>query len=328
MLELAAAAGIHQIIVPTPFGVGDVNCYLIDDDPLTLVDCGPNSGTAVLALEAGLAAHGRRIEDVGLLVVTHQHIDHMGLAHLFATRGTAEIACLDALMPILAGWDTHAVDDDDDALLLMRRHGVEEHVAVALRAVADIVRGWGSSSRVDRGLAPDSTLTLAGRELDVLFRPGHSPSDIVLVDQAHRIALGGDHLLSSISSNAVLSRPLAPGWDGRRPTPLLAYRDALEKTAELDVDVILGGHGEPVVGHRALIAERIADQDRRAESLLKRLADGPRTAHEIATSIWGTVAVTQVFLTLSEVLGHLDLLIQRGLIVEDRSADVIRFARA
>ncbi|MCW3038396.1 MAG: hypothetical protein JWM31_301 [Solirubrobacterales bacterium] len=328
MLDVAEAAGIHRIVVPTPFGVGDVNCYLIEDDPLTLVDCGPNSATSLLALEAGLAARGHRLEDVGLLVVTHQHIDHMGLAHVFATRGHAQIACLDDLVPILADWDTHAVDDDDDALLVMRRHGVEEHVAVALRAVADIVRGWGASSRVDRGLTPGSTLALAGRELEILFRPGHSPSDIVLVDHAHRIALGGDHLLAGISSNAVLSRPLTPDWDGRRPTPLLAYRDSLQKTADLDVDVILGGHGVPVTGHRALVADRLADQDRRAASLLKRLADGPRTAHEIATSIWGTVAVTQVFLTLSEVLGHLDLLISRGQVTEDRSAEVIRFARA
>ena len=40
----AAAAGIHRLAIPTPFAVGRVNCYLIDDDPLTLVDAGPNSG--------------------------------------------------------------------------------------------------------------------------------------------------------------------------------------------------------------------------------------------------------------------------------------------
>jgi hypothetical protein len=41
---LAASAGIHCLAIPTPFAVGRVNCYLIDDDPLTLVDTGPNSG--------------------------------------------------------------------------------------------------------------------------------------------------------------------------------------------------------------------------------------------------------------------------------------------
>ena len=32
--------------------------------------------------------------------------------------------------------------------------------------------------------------------------------------------------------------------------------------------------------------------------------------------MWGNVAVTQAFLTLSEVLGHVDLLIDEGRVVE------------
>ena len=47
----AAAAGIHRLAIPTPFAVGRVNVYLIDDDPLTLVDAGPNSGTSLDELQ-------------------------------------------------------------------------------------------------------------------------------------------------------------------------------------------------------------------------------------------------------------------------------------
>jgi glyoxylase-like metal-dependent hydrolase (beta-lactamase superfamily II) len=57
-------AGIHCLPIPTPFAVGRVNCYLIDDEPLTLVDTGPNSGKALDELEQALRAHGRRIEDL------------------------------------------------------------------------------------------------------------------------------------------------------------------------------------------------------------------------------------------------------------------------
>jgi glyoxylase-like metal-dependent hydrolase (beta-lactamase superfamily II) len=46
-----------------PFQVGRVNVLLLDDDPLTLVDTGPNSGTSLDALERALGEHGRRIED-------------------------------------------------------------------------------------------------------------------------------------------------------------------------------------------------------------------------------------------------------------------------
>ena len=40
-------ADIHCLSIPTPFAVGRVNCYLIDDEPLTLIDTGPNSGKAL-----------------------------------------------------------------------------------------------------------------------------------------------------------------------------------------------------------------------------------------------------------------------------------------
>ena len=67
-LAEAASAGIHCMPIPTPFLVGRVNCYLIEDDPLTLVDTGPNSGTAFVTLERKLAEHGRRLEDLERVV--------------------------------------------------------------------------------------------------------------------------------------------------------------------------------------------------------------------------------------------------------------------
>jgi hypothetical protein len=41
--------------------------------------------------------------------------------------------------------------------------------------------------------------------------------------------------------------------------------------------------------------------------------------------MWGNVAVTQAFLTVSEVLGHLDLLLSEGQIAELDDGAVSRF---
>ena len=80
----AAAAGIHRLAISTPFAVGRVNVYLIDDEPLTLVDAGPNSGTSFDELTRGLAGLGHSLEDIELVILTHQHIDHLGLVGLVA----------------------------------------------------------------------------------------------------------------------------------------------------------------------------------------------------------------------------------------------------
>jgi len=330
-LELAAAAGVHRIPVPTPFAIGDVNLYLVEGATLGLVDAGPNSATALGALEQGMSTHGHALGDLDVVFVTHQHIDHTGLAGEIARRSGADVVCLDLLAPVLEDWATFSQQDDDDAFLLMSRHGVEPHVAEALHAVAEVVRGWGAQATVDRALPDGSRVALGDGDLDVLWRPGHSPSDTVLHDAGRGILFAGDHLLKNISSNAVIARPMGhpPGpYEGARPTPLLQYRESLRATRALDFDVALGGHGGPVTDHRALIDARLLDHERRAAQFLELLAGGPLSAHEMATARWGEVAITQAFLTLSEIVGHLDLLIAEGAVVEDRSEHVIRFARA
>jgi hypothetical protein len=84
----------------------------------------------------------------------------------------------------------------------------------------------------------------------------------------------------------------------------------------MDVAWVLAGHGEPFADHRALVDERIAGHRRRAEKLARLIAEQPRSAHELAVELWGRVATTQVFLTLSEVLGHTDVLEDEGRIRE------------
>src|SRR5437899_1082001 len=91
-MKAAAEAGIHRLAIPTPFQVGRVNAYLIEDQPLTLIDSGPNSAKALDELEQALGARGHRVEDIGLLVITHQHMDHFGLAAILARRSGADYA--------------------------------------------------------------------------------------------------------------------------------------------------------------------------------------------------------------------------------------------
>jgi glyoxylase-like metal-dependent hydrolase (beta-lactamase superfamily II) len=334
-LARAADAGIHCLPIPTPFRIGRVNTYLIDDDPLTLVDSGPNSGTALDALERALAAHGRRVEDLELIVISHQHIDHLGLVAILARRSGAEVAALDLLAPWVEHWSEAMDADDAFAEKVMTEHGIPEDVRYALLGVSHSYRGWGAAARVTRPLAAGSELVLRDRRLRVLHRPGHSPTDTIFHDEQRHIVLGADHLIKHISSNPLISRPVeatvAGGGGGGetadRPHSLEIYMDSLRATRAMDgVDLVLAGHGEPVTDHVALIDERFRLHARRAEKIRRLIAKGPLTAYEIAGSLWGNVAVTQAYLTLSEVLGHVDLLVSAGRVAEQRDGGVVRFA--
>jgi glyoxylase-like metal-dependent hydrolase (beta-lactamase superfamily II) len=318
---------IHCLPIPTPFAVGRVNCYLIDDDPLTLVDTGPNSGKALDALEKALAEHGRRIEDLERIVITHQHIDHLGLVGIVADRSGAAVCALDLLAPVLEEFGAHAERDDELAGALMLRHGIPRDVVTALRAVSRSFRGWGGSATVTHPLADGGRLEFAGRVFAVQHRPGHSPSDTLFWDADRSVLIGGDHLIKHISSNPLISRPLGgrSGEPGARPRALMMYMDSLRETRELPAEVVLAGHGEPVHDHVKLIDERFALHERRAAKLAGLIGERSQTAYELAQALWGNVAVTQAFLTLSEVLGHVDLLVDRGQVREVEVGGVIRY---
>jgi len=256
----AAEQGIHRLAIPTPFAVGRVNVYLIEDDPLTLVDAGPNSGSSFDELQRGVEGLGHRLEDIGLVILTHQHIDHLGLVNLVASRSGAEVAAIDAAVPFVSNFSEESEAEDRFARETMLRHGIPEDVATALQAVSRTFRGWGARVDVTRPLEDGETNELRDRRLEVLFRPGHSPSDTVFLDRERRSLLGADHLLKHISSNPLITRPRAP--DEERPQALVTYLDSLRRTRELDLDLVLPGHGDPITDHRSLIDARFALHER------------------------------------------------------------------
>jgi glyoxylase-like metal-dependent hydrolase (beta-lactamase superfamily II) len=306
--------GIHRIPVPTPFAVGRVNVYLIEDEPLTLVDAGPNSGTSFDELTTGLAAVGHSLEDIELVILTHQHIDHLGLVSLVAQRSGADVAAIDVAVPFVENFREEARKDDDFARAVMLRNGIPEDVVSALSAVSEAFRAWGARADVTRVLHDGDELRLRDRTLAVHHRPGHSPSDTVFHDRERRMLIAADHLLPHISSNPLISRP--PDGSSERPQALVTYMCSLGATRAMDVDLVLPGHGDPITDHRALIDERFALHRRRAGKILRLIQEQPRSAYEIAQALWGNIAVTQVYLTLSEVLGHMDLLTNDGSVAE------------
>ena len=322
-LEQAALAGIHRLRIPTPFAVGRVNCYLLEDEPLTLVDTGPNSGKALDELQGQLRERGYSIDDLELVILTHQHIDHLGLVEIIVEHSGAEVAALGLAAERLANFADDAEEEDQFAVELMLRNGIPQEVAFALQSVSRSFRGWGARAEVTRPLGDGEKLALRDRALQVLHRPGHSPSDTVFWDERRRILIAADHLIAHISSNPLITRPLDDS--GQRTQALVAYIESMKKTREMPAEIVLSGHGEPITDHVALIDDRLAKHERRKEKIYGLIAERPQTGYEIAQAIWGNVAVTQAFLTLSEVIGHADLLLNEGRVREADDGEVVRY---
>jgi len=301
---------VHRITLPTPFPVGPVNCWLLRGDPLTLVDTGPDTPDALVALELGFAGFGLRIEDVELLLLTHQHSDHVGLAGTIRARSGCAVAAQLALAGYVGDVQRSLVAEEAWGDGLLRLHGTPpERRARFLEITRDRRRYGGGGVAVDRMLVDGDVVEAGSRSLRVALRPGHSPTDTIFVDDAAGVAVVADHLIAHISSNPLAHRPPTGSDDpALRSSSLAAYLESLARTAEEDLSLLHTGHGEVIREHRPLIAERVRLHHERADQVYEALAAGPQSASRLSTTLWPAVAVNQTYLTLCEVLGALDVL--------------------
>ena len=136
---------ITAIELPVRY-VGTANCWLLGGDPPTLIDAGPCNDEALSALEHGLRRHGLRVDDIGLVVVTHHHIDHAGLAGIVSRRSGADVAAIGELADYCADFG-HRIDRERAfSCDLMLAHGVPADVIPDAAKVWDFIAANGDSS--------------------------------------------------------------------------------------------------------------------------------------------------------------------------------------
>ncbi len=309
-----------------------MNAYLLPGDPVTLVDPGPRWRQSLTGLEAALAEERLHVDDVELLVLTHQHQDHVGLAATIQRRSGCVVAGHELLADLLADEAATRAGEDAYEIALMRLHGIPDTIVAEVPRISAQARGYGESVEVGLRLADGDVLAAGDRELEVALRPGHSPTDTIFL-LGDGSALLGDHLLLDSPAVTVAHRPPRGSADPReRPRALLDYRASLAATANRAVTSGFPGHGDRVGDAAAAIADRLAAQDRRAERLLGKLGREPQTAWEIAESVWqadrGPAEAHPLpvqYIVLSDVLSHLDLLVETGRAREQDDGDRIVF---
>lgn len=306
---------VIQIPLPLLY-LGSVNVWLLRGEPLTLVDTGPANDEALESLEEQLGQHGFAIEDIELVLITHHHLDHSGLATAIKRRSGAEVAAHRGTALWGLRVRERAAAERQFTLALMASHGVPEHIVQGSQEFFDRILADSAPYETDRVLSDGDTVRAGGRTLRVVFRPGHSTTDTLFVDEINDDAFVGDHLLANITSGAELMPTELPGDERRRG--LLDYLANLRKTQAMRLATCCPGHGPTIDDHRALIDDRLAFHSSRLDRIAEHVADGCQTAFEIAQRLWSEeTAATQPVLVIWEVLGHLDVLVNRGTVREE-----------
>ena len=300
---------IIPIAIPTPFEIGDVNVYLINEKPLTLVDTGPKTPAAIAALRDNLARHGVKISDIRRVILTHAHEDHCGLAKTIRDESGAEIFIHKWETGHLFGRLSPAAHRD-----FMLRAGVSLEIWNSMRNFYDSFRALTDPLAPTEfsELRDEAEIEFSTGVLKVLHTPGHTPGSCSLLREANRTLLVGDTVLKRVTPNPVLS---PDPFDPKRRFPSLAeYLVSLARIRAVSPTLIYGGHGDPVTDYEEIFHRYVREIEARQTRIIDILDKNGMTAFEAAQKLFpqSIGAEAQKFLAISETVAHLDYAVANG----------------
>jgi glyoxylase-like metal-dependent hydrolase (beta-lactamase superfamily II) len=306
---------IVPLELETHFAEGTVNAFLAIGDSVTLVDTGNPGKASYQQLKGKLHTHGVSMKDIDQIVLTHIHIDHSGAIPYLQEETDLPIYVHEqARGSINTGLDEYKrVQTFFHQFLTCC--GAEPINHIIERPYKE--EKWRNMTYLTDG----DVIPLGGKEFNVVHVPGHSQSDILLWNPVTGDTFAGDHLLKAFSVNAFIEPPNL--GEVNRPRPLLQYRDSLGKVSRLPLEMIYPGHGEAFREHLSLINTRLLEQEKRCEQILAILSTGGKCIYEICRQMYPRLEGNTVFLGLSQIQGHLDLLEERQQVSYEQQGSVV-----
>lgn len=241
-----------------------MNIYVLTGDDGLVYDAGYGTRGSV----RHLAREVRRIENhcrdrgepcsITRVLPSHVHPDHfsglaglreeIGLRILLTRRMAATIRSRDAYR------DSYRDFTGEEACGL-RRIVRERITGPAASRFYEALYGTRFVAAPDEIIGDSGAIAAGGRTWRVIATPGHSPDHLSLYDEASGVLLGGDNVLSGITT-----------WLGPPKSDIAIYLRTLERLRALPgLRLILGAHGGPVEDPGARIAEIIQWRARRLE---------------------------------------------------------------
>ena len=304
---------IYKIELPIPFPLRTTNVFFVDEPPRTLVDTGIRTEASFEALKKGMGDIGFSFQSIERILITHGHIDHYGQAKRLSSLSGAPIY----IHPKEYGRIRSILHSLGFLKSILLMNGAPE--ALVNEAIRYIESAQKMADPLEEAyfLNEGDAVLFESMRWRTIHCPGHSPGLICFYWPEKKILFSGDHLLKEITPNPILAvSEYGPPF--HYPS-LEQYLASLEKIEGLEISLLLPGHGEEVKDVKGLIQKIFAHHQERMEHILAFLSRGEKTPFEIAMDLFPGVPPFEVFLGISEVVGHLEILREKEMVkVEER----------
>jgi glyoxylase-like metal-dependent hydrolase (beta-lactamase superfamily II) len=301
---------VHLIEVPTPFAVGAVNCYLIEGSPLTLIDTGVKSSMAEGVLRNGLQKHGYDFKDIEQILLTHGHVDHIGLARKIVDARSEKtdvwIHEQDAVR--ITDYNNYIEERMHSYIRIAIQCGTpdDHRIIGSHRFLTDYFLKFGEPVMEVNILQDGITLDSGIGEIECIWVPGHSLGSVCFVSAGTNIMFTGDHILGDISSNPSLD------FEGSMGVSMLRYFDSLRKVESYASYKIFPGHRSQILDLKGRIDELFEDYESKFKRTQECLSSDPITIYHLSRVIYGKYPDDSLVLALAETKDLVLVLEQKG----------------
>jgi len=309
---------IYMVQLPIPFPLKTTNVYFVDDSPRTLIDTGIKTEASFEALRKEMESLSFDLHHIERILITHGHIDHYGQAKKLSSLSGAPIYIhskeYGRIRSIL-----HSLGFLKSVLL---KNGVPKGLVEEAIHYIESAQSLADPLEEVFFLKDGDAIPFHSMNWTTVHCPGHSPGLICFHWPEEKILFTGDHLLKEVTPNPVLN--VSENVFPFRYPSLRDYLTSLEKIEKMDLALLLPGHGETIHNPKGLIQKIFAHHRERAELIVAILARGDKNPFEIAMDLFPDLPPFEVFLGVSEAVGHLEILREEGRvrIIEKEGMDI------
>ena len=313
-----------RIELPTIFGMKTVNTYLFLEPAPILIDCGEQTDKSWEALQIALAEHQLKIQDLARVIITHAHVDHIGMAGKIAAESpnteiwVSEYAYNWAVNPQEMNNIRQQVMQEYMQLFPQFVSSPFQQMMVQLYKKASSAWGEIPKDRI-RKFTLEEKLRLGNLDWEIIYAPGHCNHQTCFYQPETRQIISADMLLS-ITPSPVIDVTLNPPY--KREKSMHQMIDSFHKFAALDIDWVYPGHYEPFQNHRELIQKQLDRIVMRKNQCLELIKTGIDDFFALLTQLYGKNFPIPAIPML---VGYLDLLAEENLIIASKTEQGLKY---